>query len=88
MSRLDDLMPAYDVRAEHERSVPATPADAVAAALAAPIAPDGLIRALFCLRGLPRGGTVYGAVRGLGFAELVHEPDVPDVHALTFSTQH
>ena len=74
MSVLDELMPAYDVREEHDRRVPGTPEDAVAAALAAPIAPDGLVRTLFRIRGLPRGGTVYGAVRGLGFAELVHEP--------------
>jgi hypothetical protein len=75
MGRLDALLPEYDVVERHERLVPASPADAVAAALAAPVAPDGLVRALFRLRGLNRGGTVYGALRGLGFSELVHEPD-------------
>jgi hypothetical protein len=75
MARLDELLPEFDVVERHERHVPATPADAVAAALASPVAPDGLVRALFRLRGLPRGGTVYGAIRALGFSELVREPD-------------
>jgi hypothetical protein len=75
MTRLDELLPAYDVVERHERFVPASPADAVAAALATPVAPDALVRALFRLRGLNRGGTVYGALRAMGFAPLVEEPD-------------
>jgi len=75
VARLDELLPAYDVVERHERHVPAPPDAAVAAALATPVAPDGLVRALFRLRGLPRGGTVYGAMRALGFSELVCEPD-------------
>jgi hypothetical protein len=75
MSRLDEFLPEYVVVERHERVVNASPADAVAAALASPVAPDGLVRALFRLRGLHGGGTVYGAMRGMGFSELVHEPD-------------
>jgi hypothetical protein len=76
MGRLDEFLPAYDVVERHERLVHASPADALAAALAAPVAPDGLVRTLFRLRGLHRGGgTVYGAMRGMGFSELVREPD-------------
>jgi hypothetical protein len=75
MSRLDELMPAYDARERHELTVAATPQDAVAAALASPIAPDLLVRALFRLRGLPRGGTVHGALRAIGFSQLVSEDD-------------
>ena len=75
MARLDELLPEYDVVERHERHVPAPPDAAVAAALASPVAPDGLVRALLRLRGLPRGGTVYGAMRAMGFSELVHEPD-------------
>jgi hypothetical protein len=75
MARLHEILPVYDVRERHQRHVPAPPDDAVAAALAAPIAPDGLVRTLFRLRGLPRGGTVYGAMRAIGFSELVREPD-------------
>jgi hypothetical protein len=75
MARLDELLPDYDVVERHERHVPAPPDTAVAAALATPVAPDGLVRTLFRLRGLPGGGTVYGAMRALGFTELVREPD-------------
>ena len=75
MARLDELLPDYDVVERHERYVPAPPDAAVAAALAMPVAPDGLVRTLFRLRGLPGGGTVYGAMRAMGFAELVREPD-------------
>jgi hypothetical protein len=75
MGRLDELLPEYDVVERHERLVDASPADALAAALASPMVPDGVVRALFRLRGLPGGGTVYGAMRAIGFSELVHEPD-------------
>ncbi len=74
MSRLDEFLPEYDVRERHERRVPGSPELAVAAALGAPVAPDALVRTLFRLRGLPGGGSVLGAVRALGFVELVHEP--------------
>ena len=73
MSRLDELLPHYDAREHHQREVPATPQDAVAAALASPVAPDALVRALFRMRGLPSGGTVHGALRALGFSQLVSE---------------
>jgi hypothetical protein len=74
MSRLDEFLPEYDVRERHERRVPGTPELAVAAALGAPVAPDALVRTLFRLRGLPGGGSVLGAIRALGFVELVREP--------------
>jgi len=75
MSRLNELMPAYDARERHERHVAASPRDAVAAALASPIAPGALVRTLFRLRGLPSGGTVHGALRAIGFSQLVAEDD-------------
>jgi hypothetical protein len=75
VSRLDEFLPEYDARERHERRVPGTPELAVAAALGMPVAPDGLIRALFRLRGLPGGGSVFGALRAIGFALLVEEPD-------------
>jgi hypothetical protein len=74
MSRLDEFLPAYDVRERHERRVPGTPELAVAAALGTPVAPDGLVRTLFRLRGLPGGGSVLGALRAIGFKPLVEEP--------------
>jgi hypothetical protein len=75
MARLDEFLPAYDVIERHQRLVRASPDDAVAAALAAPAAPDSLVRTLFRLRGLNSGGTVHGAMRALGFAPLVSESD-------------
>ncbi len=75
MGRLDEFLPVYDVVERHDRLVRASPADALAAALASPVAPDGLVRSLLRLRGLHGGGTVYGAMRGMGFSELVREPD-------------
>ncbi len=75
MSRLDEVLPEYDVHERHERRVPAPPELAVSTALGIPVAPDALVRALFRLRGLPRGGSVHGAMRAMGFAELVREPD-------------
>jgi hypothetical protein len=74
MSRLDEVLPEYDVRERHERRVSAEPELAVAVALGTPVAPDAIVRALFRLRGLSGGGTVYGAMRALGFADLVREP--------------
>jgi hypothetical protein len=75
MSRLDELMPEWDVRERHERRVPASPHDAVGAAIGVPVAPGPLVRTLFRLRGLPGGGSVHGAMRALGFEQLVYEDD-------------
>ena len=74
MSRLDEFLPEYDVRERHERRVPATPELAVAAALGIPVAPDALVRRLFRVRGLPGGGSIQSALRGIGLAPLVEEP--------------
>lgn len=75
MSRLEELLPEYDVRERHERRVPATPELAVAAALGTPVAPDALVRTLFRVRGLHGGGSVLGALRGLGLVPLHEAPD-------------
>jgi hypothetical protein len=74
VSRLDEFLPEYDARERHERSVRGTPELAVAAALGIPVAPDGLVRALFRLRGLPGGGSMQGALRGIGLELLIEEP--------------
>ena len=75
MQSLDDLLPDYDVRERHQRWVAAAPKDAVAAALGVPLAPDALVRALFRVRGIPGGGSVYGTLRALGFEQLVCADD-------------
>ena len=75
MSRLDEFLPEYDARERHERRVRGTPELAVAAALAAPVAPDGIVQTLFRLRGLSGGGSLGGALRAIGLKPLVEEPD-------------
>ncbi len=75
MSRLDEFLPEYDAHERHERRVPGTPELAVAAALGVPVAPDGLVRTLFRLRGLSRGGSVLGTLRSIGLKPLIEEPD-------------
>jgi len=67
---LDELLPDADVVTSHERLVAAPPETAFAAALGIPVAPDRLTATLFRVRGLPRGGSIEGALRALGFAEL------------------
>lgn len=74
MTRLDELLPDWDARERHECTVSASPEDAVAAALGIPVAPDAIVRALFRVRGLPRGGSVQGALRAIGLKPLVDEP--------------
>ena len=74
MARLDEFLPAYDAREYHERAVPRSPEDAVAAALGIPVTPDALVRTLYRLRGLSGGGSVHGALRRLGLKPLVEEP--------------
>jgi len=73
LSRLDALIPEWDLRERHTRRVPGTPHDAVAAAIGIPFTPDRIVRALFRVRGLPRGGSVHGALRAVGFEQLVCE---------------
>jgi hypothetical protein len=73
LSRLDAFIPEWDVRERHTRRVPGTPHDAVAAAIGIPFTPDRIVRALFRVRGLPRGGSVHGALRAVGFEQLVCE---------------
>jgi hypothetical protein len=75
MSRLDEFLPEYDARERHERRVRGTPELAVAAALAAPVAPDGIVRTLFRVRGLSGGGSLGEALRAIGLEPLVEEPD-------------
>jgi hypothetical protein len=74
VSRLDEFLPEYDAREYHERRVDAPAETAVAAALGIPVAPDRLVRTLFRVRGLHGGGSVLGALRGLGLEPLVEEP--------------
>ena len=72
---LDQWLPEYDVRTRHERMVPCPPEQAVAAVLAAPVAPDAVAAALLRLRGLRAGDlTIAGFMRATGFELLAETP--------------
>jgi hypothetical protein len=71
---LDDWLPEFDVREFHATPIAADPETAFAAALGIPVAPDALVRMLFRLRGLSRGGTIESMFRGTGFSELDRGP--------------
>ena len=74
MAPLDRWLPEFDVHELHDIHVAAPPETAFAAALGIPVAPDALVRTLFRLRGLPAGGSLEGAMRAIGFAELERSP--------------
>jgi hypothetical protein len=71
MHALDDVMPVWDWHERHERTVAVAPAEAVAAFLASPAAPDRAVRMLLRLRGLRTDATVEGSFHRMGF-EVLH----------------
>ncbi len=75
MARIDHFLPEWDAIEVHAVELDATPERALAAALAAPAAPDAIVRLLLRLRGLPPGGTIEELLLGMGFQPLAREPD-------------
>lgn len=75
MLAIDEVLPHYDVHEVHSARLRLPPAQAIAAALAAPVAGDVLVRSLFRLRGLNAHGTLAEAFAKLGFEELVRRDD-------------
>jgi len=75
MARIDHFLPQWDANEVHAVVLDATPERALAAALAAPAAPDAIVRLLLRLRGLRRGGTIEELLLGMGFEPLAREPD-------------
>ncbi len=75
MRTLDDVLPEFDWHAVYARRVLAEPARAVAAALAAPVAPDRVVRTLFLVRRLPVGMTVEELFATIGFETLARSAD-------------
>jgi len=75
VSEIDRFLPEWDANEIHAVVLDATPERALAAALAAPAAPDAIVRLLLRLRGLPRGGTIEELLLGMGFEPLAREPD-------------
>jgi hypothetical protein len=70
MAAIDDLLPHYDVHEVHSIALPLPPAEAIARALATPVAADPIVRVLFRLRGLKGRGTIGDALRAIGLREL------------------
>jgi len=67
---IDEVLPAWDVHEVHSVPVRARPERALAAVLAAPVAPDPVVRVLFRLRGLGGRGTIGGSLARIGLREL------------------
>jgi hypothetical protein len=75
VTAIDRFLPEWDAHEVHHVVLDATPERALAAALAAPAAPDWIVRALLRLRGIPREGSIEELFRGMGFQELAREAD-------------
>jgi hypothetical protein len=67
---IDDVLPRYDVHEVHSVALPLPPDEALALALATPVAGDPIVRALFRLRGLRGEGTIADAFAALDLREL------------------
>jgi len=74
VAELDRLLPSWDWRERHERRLPVAAEQALAAFLATPAAPDGVVRALLRLRGLRTGMSIEDAMAHMGFQELYRSP--------------
>jgi hypothetical protein len=76
VAELDRFLPSWDVNELHETVLDTSPERALAAALAAPGAPDAIVRALFRLRGLRwRDTTVESLLLGIGLRPLARVAD-------------
>jgi len=75
-SPLDTWLQSARVRTRHEVEVSASPPDALAILLGAPVAPDRLVAILFALRRLRLTGPIGQALQAGGFLLLEHSPQV------------
>jgi hypothetical protein len=67
---IDRFLPEWDVNEVHSVEVPVPPEQALAAALAVPVVPDGIVGTLFRLRGLRTRGSIEDAFAWMGFQVL------------------
>src|SRR5207247_7329434 len=74
MAAIDRFLPRWDVHEVHSIEVDVLPEQAIEAALAAPAAPDAIVRALFGLRGLSMGGSIEEAFAWMRFEVLERTP--------------
>jgi hypothetical protein len=70
MPLIDTVLPRFDAREVHSIALRVEPERAIALALSTPVAPDGLVRVLFRLRGLSGLGSIGDALARLGLREL------------------
>jgi hypothetical protein len=70
MPLIDEVLPRFDAHEVHSVALRVEPEHAIAHALSTPVAPDGLVRVLFRLRGLSGLGSIGDALTGLGLREL------------------
>jgi hypothetical protein len=73
-SGIEHWLPRFDIGQRHEIAVSGSAQQALAAALAAPAAPDRLVRALFRLRGLDPHGSIRAFMASNGFTVLEETP--------------
>ena len=70
MAGIERALSVWDVREVHEVLLDASPSEALAAALAAPAAPDRIVRALLRIRGAGSDGTIEELFTRLGLRTL------------------
>lgn len=75
-SPLDNWLRPARIRTRHEVEVTASPSQALATLLGAPIAPDRLVAMLFALRRLQRTGPIGQALQDSGFLLLEQSSQV------------
>jgi hypothetical protein len=75
VAAIDRFLPEWDANEVHDTVLDVTPEHALASALAAPAAPDAIVRLLLRLRGLRREGSIEELLLGIGFERLAGEPD-------------
>lgn len=74
MPGIDDWLPRFDVGERHEIDLAVSPEQALQRALAAPAAPDALVRTLFRLRSIRPDGSIRDFVTANRFIVLEHSP--------------
>jgi hypothetical protein len=74
MPAIDRFVPRWDAREVHAIELEAPPEDAIAAVLAAPAAPDAIVRTLLRLRGLSTAGSIEDAFHRMRFEVLERTP--------------
>jgi hypothetical protein len=67
---IDDVLPHYDVHEVHSVALRLPPEEAIARALATPVASDPIVRVLLRLRGLKGRGTIDDMLARLGLQPL------------------